>query len=695
MGTINFPGLSTGLDTAKIIEQLMEANSRKLKLMQSNLKVSQTKKEAYSELQSKLNSVKTAVSALDDSSVLKSFKAATSDSDIVTAEASDQAYEGNHSVKVKQLATAERWVHGGISNSTAYVGAGNFIFSYNNKELIIHTTEETTLQDMVGLINNDTDNPGVTAGILKYDNGNGLAYHLVLSGKDSGSDYQITVNSSNTETWKSGAALLKNGNNAGVTTKLGELDGFTGDLESGSTPDQIHISGFRHDNSAVDYYFDVTNYTTIDDLLTHINEAFETDGVKTAVATYEDGFIRLTDTTSGASNMTVSLSFVPGTGSTASWMAPTMARDGDAGGTISASIAAFAPATFSETRNAQDSLIKVDDYPTGANEWISRSSNTIDDVISGVTLHLHNTSSNDTGYDSIEINLTRDTKALKEKLDALVTTYNAAVIYIKDKTSFDPDGKTRGILSTEYNVLSIWNQMKTPFNSATKGFGSQDSFTRPADIGLKLNAEGMLELDEKALDEAIVDDYNGVLAVIGAVKTGSAAGDAIKFYSANKFTTAGQYEVRVYGNGTAITSAQIRQFGETTWRDASFSGNTVTGNSLFNSYGKPLYAENSLQFTVDVSRTSGTPLEAMIYVKQGFAGAAYDVLNTNLNSIDGSLTITTKSIDQAIKNQNERIEEEQERLEDERQRLIAQFARLEKMLSELQRQMSSVTSMSS
>ena len=152
MGTINFPGLSTGLDTAKIIDQLIAADSTKINMMKADLTVDETKKTAYSDLQTSLTSVKTSVAALDDSSVLKTFKAVTSDSDIITAEASDEACEGNHSIKVKQLATAERWVHSGVSNSTAYVGAGNFIFSYNNKELVIQTTATTTLDDMVGLI---------------------------------------------------------------------------------------------------------------------------------------------------------------------------------------------------------------------------------------------------------------------------------------------------------------------------------------------------------------------------------------------------------------------------------------------------------------------------------------------------------------------------------------------------------------
>ncbi len=693
MGTINFPGLSTGLDTAKIIDQLIAADSTKINMMKADLTVDETKKTAYSDLQTSLTSVKTSVAALDDSSVLKTFKAVTSDSDIITAEASDEACEGNHSIKVKQLATAERWVHSGVSNSTAYVGAGNFIFSYNNKELVIQTTATTTLDDMVGLINNDTNNPGVTAGVLKYDSGTGNAYHLVLSGKDSGSDYQITVNSKNTEIWKAGTALQTNGDNAAVSTKIEDLDGSSA-MESGSTPDQIHVTGNRHDiNTPVDYYFDVTHYTTIDDLLTQVNEAFKTSGVQTAVASYEDGVIRMTDKTSGASNMTLALSFVPGTGSTASWIPPNLAQDGQAGGNISASVVAFAPGTFTETRSAQDSLIKVDDYPTGADNWISRSSNTIDDVISGVTLHLHDTTSNGTGYDSIEVNLTRDTEALKTKINALVTSFNSAVTYIKDNTAFDADGKTRGVLSTEYNVLSIWSQMKLPFSTTTKGFGSQDSFTTPADIGLKLNADGQLELDSTVFDTAVVKDYTGVLSLIGTDKAGDSTNDAIKFNSANKYTTAGQYEVRVFGNGSAITSAQIRKAGETAWRNATFSGNVVTGNSTFNSSGYPIYAENSLQFTVDVSQTSGTPLQSTISIKQGFAGAAYDVLNTNLNSVNGSIPITTKSIELTIKNQNERITEEQTRLDKERERLVAQYARLEKTLTELQQQMSSVTAM--
>ena len=61
-------------------------------------------------------------------------------------------------------------------------------------------------------------------------------------------------------------------------------------------------------------------------------------------------------------------------------------------------------------------MIKIDGYSPGddtdENTWIRRSSNTIDDVIAGVTLNLHGVTGNDVdGYSSVEVSLTRDTEA--------------------------------------------------------------------------------------------------------------------------------------------------------------------------------------------------------------------------------------------------------------------------------------------
>jgi flagellar capping protein FliD len=788
MAEMRLSGLSTGIDTQQIIEQLMEVNRRRLRMMEQDVAKHEQRRSAVSELQGKLNALRSVAGELSDSSQLRSFKAATSDADFITAEANSNAMEGNHAVQVKQLATSDRWVHDGFAYATSYVGAGNFIFTYNNKELVVQTGPTTTLEELVGLINNDQDNPGVTASILRYDNGSGGVYHLVLGGKDSGSDYQISINASNTEVHAADTALKDaNDENAVLTTKLIDLSTFNGTMESGITADRIHIVGADHGANSVDVYFDVTQYTTLEDVIGQINSAY--DG--SAVATLSEGVIKLTDTTSGDSDMTLSLTFVPGTGSSAELDLPNIVQS-VVGGSTAASIAALDASTFIETQSAKDSKVRVDGYPSnqtaaevqlltssvnatsgtytlnfsgettaalnynddvatvqtalnnlssiaavggvtvggtppsnsgspmtftflatagnvdriiidsslspgthvtstqtqGQDGWIDRGTNTIDDVLTGVTLKLHDTTEDGAGgYNSIDVNLTRDTETLKEKVEGIITAYNTAVMFIQEKTKYDAETSTAGVLANDYSVTTIWSQIREPWSQAASGFGGDDSFTKPGDIGITLGADGLLKLDGNAFDEAVVDDYLGVLSLMGAIKTGSSDSNDLKFYGANKFTTAGQYEVQVFGDGSQITSARIREVGGT-WRDATWEweGNVVTGDSTFDSNGNPLYPENSLQFTVDLSKTASNP-SAIITVKHGFAGALEETLDELLHSTRGRVPISIDSIDTQIENVNDRIEREETRLEGVEQRLIEKFARLEKTLSLIQQQM--------
>lgn len=704
MASISLSGLSTGIDTSSIIEQLMKVESQRLTKYQSKLSKFQEKQTAITELQSKLSAFKSALYSISDTSKLKAFNTTTSDSDVVTAEATSSASEGNHSIKIKQLATSERWVHSGFRYATSYVGEGNFIYSYNNTERVIQTSDTTTLQDLVKLINNDPDNPGVTASLLKYDNGDGKEWHLVLSGNSSGEDYQITVNASNTEVHTAQSTLKKSGNNADITTRLKNLDGFSGTIESGTTADRIRVSGTRHDGTAVDYAFDVTQYTTIEDLVREMETAFG----NTVEVTYKDGLLKVTDKTSGTSQLQVNLAFEAGTGSSASLTLPTISQSTQ-GGSKTANIASLAAGTFTETQSAKNALIKVDDYPpdvvnteTGElieEKWISRSSNTIDNVIAGVTIKLHDTTKStdsSTGYKTVEVNLTRNTEELKKKITSMVTKYNELATYFKEKTTYNTETKTSGILSSDYSLSSILSLIKNPLRSVATGFGSSDSFTRPEDIGLKIDADGTLELDTEVFDKAIVEDYMGVLSLFGAQKTGLSTGaDAayISFYASSKYTDAGSYDVRVEvdASGT-ITSALIKLTSES-WdkaRSMTISGKNISGSSALDSSKNPLYPEFDLNLTVDTSKT-GT-LNATIQIKQGFAGAMYETVDTSLKT-GGRVPLALNSIKSQITSQEDRITQEQSRLETYEARLRQKYARLEKMLNQIQQQFSGINSL--
>ena len=792
MANIGLPGLFTGIDTSTLIAQLMAIERRTINVYQERKNLWEERKKALGSLETSLSTLRTTIRALSNADALRAFSTSSSDTGKLTAEASYNTFEGNHTVVINRLANAERWVQtDGLEYIEDYIGEGTFIYSYNHKETSITTTATTTLEEMVGLINNDVNNPGVTASLLHYNN----AYHLVLNGNDAGTDYRIFVNASSTEVWEADSAFTTDSGNATLITKITELGQFSENngLQGG---EQIQITGTDHNGAAITQVnLNVTENTTVGHLISEINDAF--DGI--AKAALENGKIILTDNTSGTSNLSISLAYDPGSGDTDLTL-PDEVEDWDVTGggskTASGLNNNFEPGDFTLSQSAQDSRIKVDGFPStapvaevqhldfsskatsgtftltydgqttsaiarnasvaevqaalealsnvsagditvggdnltvnngtmtftfsdalgdvnmlvidssnltpsdptnwvfteqtkGQDGYISRSSNTVDDVISGVTLHLHDTT--DAGGE--EITLTRDIQSVKTKLNAMVTAYNAAVSYIKERTGYNEELNTAGVLMGDYVVSTIRSQIRTPLIAPTSGFIADiDSFLMPGHIGFELDKNGVLSLDSNVFDEAIAKDYLGVLGLIGADKTGSSDSNDIEFYGAHSnYTTAGDYMVKVeYDAAGDIDKAWIKLATEddSRYREATISGNVITGDSTFGENGNPAYPENNLQVTAPTTGTPSSTIYATVRVKQGFAGAIEDALDRMLKASSGTVKIDQEHAANVIKGLNEKIENEEYRLTLREGRLVARFARLEQTLALLQRQMS-------
>ncbi|MHC4572552.1 MAG: flagellar filament capping protein FliD [Planctomycetota bacterium] len=778
MADLRLPGLLTGIDTNVLVAQLMAIERRRLNMYEERKSLWEERQDALSTLETKLSTLRSSVRALSDAGELRAFSTASSDTDKLTADATYNAFEGNHTVVINQLATAERWVHtDGLEYAEDYVGEGVFIYSYNHKETSITTTSTTTLEDLVGLINNDANNPGVTASLLYYNN----AYHLVLNGDDAGSDYSISINTGSTEVWKSDSELTYDGDNATLATRIIDLDDFSGTRDD---DDVIEIRGTDHFGVALPGVdLSVTDNTTIGHLISEINDAF--DG--RAKAVFEDGKIILTDSTCGASSLSITLTY-NNNGSGGSLNLPMgVTTEGNA---TTASLLNFAVSDFIKSQAAQDSKIKVDGFPStsavsevqtasldasptggtftltyrgqttdaiqwdagaatikaeleklstvnaddimvsgslddgttftfasslgdvdllmidgsgltgpstcsiaettqGSDGYVSRSSNTIDDVIYGVTLHLHDIT--DSGGE--QITLTRDVDSVKEKLHSFVDAYNFAIEYIKAKTGYNDVLQTGGVLMGDYVVSTISSQLRTPLISRTSGFVKDiDTYLMPGQIGLELDRDGVLSLNTNVFDEAIAADYMDVLAIIGADKTGSSDSNDIQFYGASdNYTTAGEYDVQVdFDGGGNLSAVRIKLSTESSYRNMTVTGNIAIGDSTFDDNGDPLYPENGLQITVPTTGTPITTIGATVRVKQGFAGAMEDALQRMLKATTGSIQIDQEHVDDQIEYLQDRIEDEEDRLVQTEARLVARFARLEKTLALIQNQLAAL-----
>jgi flagellar hook-associated protein 2 len=233
----------------------------------------------------------------------------------------------------------------------------------------------------------------------------------MLTGQETGGDYQISINSTSTEVWASstaGGSFTKDEQNASLSTKITDLDEFI--ENAGLQGDEyITISGKNHFGTDItDTQLNITEYTTISHLIDSINEHF--DGV--ATARYENGEIYLTDHISGTSGLEVGLTYNVGSGDTELAL-PAMAFSTE-GGATSESLASLTSSSFIETQNAQNSEIKVDGYPSSTAAEVQTL--TLDTTASGGHFHLTYM-----GETTAEISYSATTTDIQTALEALST----------------------------------------------------------------------------------------------------------------------------------------------------------------------------------------------------------------------------------------------------------------------------------
>ena len=137
-----------------------------------------------------------------------------------------------------------------------------------------------------------------------------------------------------------------------------------------------------------------------------------------------------------------------------------------------------------------------------------RSSNSVIDVIPGVTLDLLTET---TGTASVQ--LSRDTTALKTKLDRVVSTYNDFQNFIKvatDPKSTDPD--FGGVLAQNSVAKATFAKLKQMV-FATASSSANANVRGLRDLGVKLQDDGTLTIDESTYSKTSTNYYDQVVTM--------------------------------------------------------------------------------------------------------------------------------------------------------------------------------------
>lgn len=225
---------------------------------------------------------------------------------------------------------------------------------------------------------------------------------------------------------------------------------------------------------------------TLQGIASAINGASNNPGVTASIINAADGahLVLSSNSTGAANTITVTSS------------------GGDGGLTaINYNPAGGGPNNLSVQTAAQDASLTIDGFA------VTSASNSVSNVLSGVTLNLGSAAPGATQTLSVGL----DTTGITNTLQGLVTAYNSYVAATGQLASYDPGSGTAGPLLGDATLQNVNSQMAGILGSVVGN--SSASVQSLADIGINFNVDGTLSLDTNALNSALTGNPTQVAAL--------------------------------------------------------------------------------------------------------------------------------------------------------------------------------------
>ena len=309
-------------------------------------------------------------------------------------------------------------------------------------------------------------------------------------------------------------------------------------------------------------------------------------------------------------------------------------------------------ANMTEMQAAKNAVMEVDGIT------VTKASNTITDVVEGVTLNLLTTSSGA----SVNLAVASDQEAVKTSVTAFVDAYNKLDTTLRNLTKYDSTGKASGVLLGDATARSVMSQIKAVM---TKAIATTGSFTTLGQIGVSFQSTGQLALDSTKLTTAMTSNFNDIASLFA---TSAKATDAQSSSAGSTSKTqAGTYAVTVSQLGTSLVSMA-----------GTINGATATGSST-SLTGATGDASEGLRLKV-----AGGALGARgtVNFTRGYA-AQLDAVMSNLLSDSGIVTSRTGGLKTSITRLDKQSESISTRLATIEARYRAQFTKLDTLLSSM------------
>jgi len=152
--------------------------------------------------------------------------------------------------------------------------------------------------------------------------------------------------------------------------------------------------------------------------------------------------------------------------------------------------------SFTKGATGTNASLTVDGVP------ISSASNTVSNTVAGLTLNLVGQDPNT----QIQISVTPDTTTVTQAVTDFVTAYNTIIQDLSSQFTFNTTTSSAGPLAGDAGARMVQSELL----SAVTYAGTGNSFNTLASLGISMNNDGTLSIDNAKLSTAVNSDFTGV-----------------------------------------------------------------------------------------------------------------------------------------------------------------------------------------
>ena len=503
MSDISFTGLGSGIDTASMIDALMSVEKRPIQRLETKQNLVLQKKQAFQSFNTLISGLQTSSQRLAKSETFQTFQASMEPNKTLGASIDRGASAGSYTIEVLQTATAEQLSSSAFSDRLDQLNlSGNLLINGVGIEI----KAEDSLLDINNKINKSQS--GVSASVVSV----------------SSDDHRLLITSS--KTGAAGINLIE----AGSENLLNQL-GFT----NGTISSKHAISGGLESDtfaSRTSFISNNLNLNGIQSGTVQIGSA----SLNLNLATQSLSDISEAINTTNIAGVTASVQEVEVDGQTTYKLqingTQTLVDDNNVLQKLGLLEANKDPSRVLQT--GQDSQFRVNNID------ITRSSNTVSDVINGVTLNLKSPNAS-TEEAPVQLRIEENVDLVKSSVSDFVEKYNTVRGFISAQFTYDAETQASGLLFGDSSLRSVQTQIQRVLSGVISGL--EGDFDTLVSIGITTDRAGLLTVDTTKLNQALEADVDQVAEIF--LGKGRSTDNNIRFVNFTEETKAGSYNVNL------------------------------------------------------------------------------------------------------------------------------------------------------